>query len=79
MSDSNDPGRSHELRDRLRQLAQPLVDSLDARLREQVDARVEQRVTDLLTDKLTVLEHAIADLDRTVTQLRDRLDHLDQP
>ena len=79
MTDSSDPGRSHDLRDRLRQLAQPLVDSLDARLREQVDARVEERVTDLLAAKLTVLEHAIADLDRAVAQLSDRLDRLDHP
>ncbi|MGC8510099.1 MAG: hypothetical protein ACP5PB_04415 [Acidimicrobiales bacterium] len=79
MTDTSDTGRSHDLRDRLRQLAQPLVDSLDARLRDQVDARVEQRVTDLLAAKLTVLEHAIADLDRSVAQLRERLDRLDHP
>jgi hypothetical protein len=62
-----------DLRERLKQLTQPLVDSLDARLRKQIDERVDERVDASLTNRLAVLERAIADLDRAVKQLQDRL------
>ncbi len=72
MSDP-DP-KSHELRDRLKQLAQPLVDSLDSRLRDQVDRRVDERVDTATAARLAVIERAIADLDRAVRELQRRLD-----
>lgn len=74
MSDANESTnpRSHELRDRLKQLTQPLVDSLDSRLREQIDSRVDERVDDTLATRLAVLERAIADLDRSVKELQAR-------
>jgi len=69
-----------EIRRRLKQMTQPLVDSLDARLREQVDRRVDERVDqrveeivdDALADRLSVIERAIADLDRAIRALEER-------
>jgi len=71
--ESDHEPKSHDLRDRLRAFTQPLVDSLDARLREQVDSRVDQRVDDTLANRLAVIERAIADLDRSVKALYERL------
>ncbi len=65
--------RNQDLRHRLKQLTQPLVDSLDGRLREEVDKRVDERVQAILNDRLSVLERAIADLDRTTRELQQRL------
>jgi hypothetical protein len=62
-----------DLRQRFKQLTQPLVDSLDARLRDDVDARVDGRVDELLANRLSVLERAVADLDRAVRALEARL------
>lgn len=62
-----------DLRRRLRQLAQPLVDTVDARLATQVDRRVDERVESVLRDRLAVIERAIADLDRAVRDLEARL------
>ena len=75
MSDANDAdgAKTPDLRERLKALAQPLVDSLDSRLRDQIDSRVDERVDATLRDRLTVIERAIADLDRTVRELRERL------
>lgn len=74
MSDEpENEAKGHDLRDRLRQFTQPLVDSLDARLREQVDVRVDKRVDETLANRLAVLERAIADLDRSVRELQERL------
>jgi len=58
---------------RLKQMADPLVASLDSRLSGQVDKRVDKRVEESLKDCLTVIEHAIADLDRAVRELNERL------
>jgi hypothetical protein len=67
-----------ELRDLLRHFAQPVIESLDARLRTQVDARVDERVDETvdaaLADRLAVIERAVADLDRAVRELKARLD-----
>lgn len=66
--------RSQDLKNRLRQFAQPLVDSLDGKLRDQVDKRVDERVDAAMASRLAVLERAIADLDRAVHELQSRLD-----
>jgi hypothetical protein len=63
-----------EVRERLRQFAQPFVDSLDGRLKEQVDRRVDRRVDETLAARLSVIERAIADLDRSLKELEERLD-----
>ena len=68
-----------EIRKRIKQMTQPIVDSLDARLREQVDRRVDERVDDrvaaivdeALNARLAVIERAIADLDRALRALED--------
>jgi hypothetical protein len=82
MSDSTGGGADNvqEIRRRLKQMTQPLVDSLDARLRDQVDRRVDDRVDERIEDivddaiaaRLSVIERAIADLDRAVRALGER-------
>jgi len=68
-------GRSSgDLRDLLKQFAQPVLDSLDTRLRDQIDGRVDTRVDAILADRLAVLERAVADLDRAVRALQARVD-----
>jgi len=62
--------KSGEIKDFLRQLAAPVIDSLDTKLREQIDQRVEERVNEVLSTRLAVLERAIADLDRAVRDLQ---------
>jgi hypothetical protein len=67
-----------ELRTRVKHLTQPLVDSLDSRLRDQIDRRVDDRVDDrvqtlvdeALTARLAVIERAIADIDRALKELQ---------
>jgi hypothetical protein len=79
-SDSTDAfgEKVQDLRNRLKNLTQPLVDSLDTRLRDQIDRRVDERVDDrvqtlvdeALTARLAVIEHAIADIDRALKELQ---------
>ena len=67
-----------DLRARLKHLTQPLVDSLDSRLRDQIDRRVDERVDDrvrtlvdeALAARLSVIERAIADIDRALKELQ---------
>ena len=75
MSNANEPNseKSQDLRSRLKQFTQPLVDSLDTKLRDQVDRRVDDRVDTLRAARLAVVERAIADLDREVRELKERL------
>jgi predicted transcriptional regulator len=69
-----------DLRNRLKHLTQPLVDSLDSRLRDQIDRRVDDRVDDrvqtlvdeALAARLSVIERAIADIDRTLKELQEK-------
>jgi hypothetical protein len=71
---------TNDLRDLFKQIAQPVLDSLDGRLRDQVDKRVDERVEEtldrLLADRMAVIERAVADLDRTVRELQAKLDEL---
>lgn len=75
------PGAAHErasdLKDRLKAMTQPLVDSLDARLAKQVDAHLDrhlsERVNEVVSARLAVIERAIADLDRSLAELRAAL------
>jgi hypothetical protein len=64
---------AQDLLARLKQLTDPLVATLDSRLSGQVDKRVDKRVEESLKDRLTVIERAIADLDRAVRELTERL------
>jgi hypothetical protein len=69
-----------DLRSRLKHLTQPLVDSLDSRLRDQIDRRVDDRVDDrvqtlvdeALAARLSVIERAIADIDRALKELQGK-------
>ena len=76
MSDPTDTpeDKSQDLRARLKQFTQPLVDSIDSRLRDQIDHRVDERVDASLAARLSVIERAIADLDRELRELKERLD-----
>ena len=75
MSDSTSSSDSNQdLLARLKHLAQPLVDSIDSRLRDQIDRRVDERVSESLASRLSVIERAIADLDRAVKALQQRED-----
>jgi hypothetical protein len=74
VSDPEEPdNKSQDFRTRFKQLTQPIVDSLDSRLRDQVDLRVDQRVDSTLSARLSVIERAIADLDRSIKELEQRL------
>jgi hypothetical protein len=88
MSDATDTNDSSEadanqvqdLKSRLKQFTQPLVDNLDTRLREQVDRRVDEKLDDRvralveeeLAARLSVIERAIADIDRSLKELQGR-------
>lgn len=79
MSDNSSHNETNQdLLARLKNLAQPLVDTLDTRLRDQIDRRVDDRVALSLSSRLAVIERAIADLDRSVKELQARLDLGDQ-
>jgi predicted DNA-binding protein len=66
-----------DLKERLKALTQPLVDSLDARVKKQIDSHVDavldERIAAALADRLAVIERAIADLDRALKDLREQL------
>jgi predicted transcriptional regulator len=76
-SDSHD-NKATDLKARIKQITQPIVDSLDSRLSAQVDKRVDQRVEETMKDRLAVLERAVADLDRTMHNLEARLKEHDE-
>lgn len=69
MTDADDSPT--DILSRLKQLTAPIVESLDARLGGQIDRRVDERVEEILRDRLAVIERAIADLDRSLRELRE--------
>jgi hypothetical protein len=74
-TDATDASAKYQdIRERLRQFTQPFVESLDGRLKDQVDRRVDRRVDETLAARLSVIERAIADLDRSIRELQERLD-----
>jgi regulator of protease activity HflC (stomatin/prohibitin superfamily) len=75
MSDTSDSNnaRPEDILERLRQMAEPLVNSIDKRLSGQVDKRVDKRVEESLKDRLSVIERAIADLDRAIKELQAKV------
>ena len=56
---------------RLKQMAEPIVTTIDNRLSGQVDKRVDKRVEESFKDRLSVIERAIADLGRGVKELQE--------
>jgi hypothetical protein len=65
--------KPQDLLQKLKSYTQPLVDSVDSKLRLQVDGRVDQKVEEILKDRLAVLERAVADLARSVKEIENRL------
>ena len=57
-----------DLRGVVRQLTAPMIESLDARLRDQIEAHVDQlldaKLEAALADRLQTIDRAIADLSR---------------
>ena len=74
MNDSTDAKEpTPDFKDWVKQFTQPLVDSVDSRLRKQIDERVDQHIEKTLATRLSVLERAVADLDRALKELQERL------
>ena len=73
MSDSTEEKEpTPDFREWVKQFTQPLVDSVDSRLRKQIDDRVDQHIEATLATRLSVLERAVADLDRALKELQER-------
>lgn len=83
MDETDDPGEGEaagapgpDLRERVRAVAQPLIDSIEGRVRKQIDSRVDEsldeRIDRAVAARLAVLERAVADLDRAVRELQSR-------
>jgi hypothetical protein len=90
---ANDPGApgsggtardadGFDLRAIVKQFTAPMIESLDARLREQVeahtDALMDEKVDAAVSDRLATIERAIADLSRSITALEQRLASLER-
>ena len=62
-----------DLKSVLRQLTTPMVESLDSRLRDQIEAHVDElldeKVDAAIRDRLSTLDRAVADLSRSLDQL----------
>jgi hypothetical protein len=78
-------GDGFDLKGIVRQFATPMLESLDSRLREQVEAHVDQLLTTkldaALADRLQTIDRAIAQLSRTADDLEQRvaaLEHGDE-
>ena len=71
-SESSNP-KPEDILARLTQMAEPIVTSIDKRLSGQVDKRVDKRVEESLKDRLSVIERAIADLDRAIKELQEHV------
>lgn len=71
-----------ELRNLLRQLTAPVVESLDDRLRGQIATHVDEVLSDKVTaavaDRLSLVDRAIADLSRSVESLERRVASLER-
>jgi hypothetical protein len=71
-----------DLKGIVRQFAQPMLESLDARLREQVEAHadlvVSEKVDQAVADRLSTIDRAIADLSRSLEALDQRLAALER-
>jgi predicted transcriptional regulator len=73
--DTSEPNNAkpQDILSRLKQMAEPIVTTIDNRLSGQVDKRVDKRVEESFKDRLSVIERAIADLGREIKELQDRL------
>ncbi|CAB4866161.1 unannotated protein [freshwater metagenome] len=67
MNENND-AKSNDLKDIFRQLTAPVVDSVDAKIRDFVAARVEE----VVTERLASLEDTVAELRRELEVLQHK-------
>jgi hypothetical protein len=81
---SSEDGASGKVRDEafdlkgiVRQLTAPMIESLDTRLRDQIEAHVDELLDDkverALADRLRTVDRAIADLSRSIAELEQRV------
>lgn len=75
-------GERFDLRAALKQLTSPMLESLDARLREQVEAHADEllqgKVDAAVADRLSTVDRAIADLSRALQRLERRVEALER-
>jgi hypothetical protein len=75
-------GERFDLRAALKQLTAPMLESLDARLREQVEAHSDEllsgKVEAAVADRLSTVDRAIADLSRALEALEQRIAALER-
>jgi hypothetical protein len=72
--DETDDEKPKDLREFIKNLAAPVMETFDSKIREHIDSRMEAQSSPDLTDRLSLLERAVADLDRDVRELQRRLD-----
>jgi hypothetical protein len=60
--------KANDLKDIFRQLTAPVVDSVDAKIREYVAARVEE----VVSERLAPLEASLAELQQAVENLQNQ-------
>jgi hypothetical protein len=72
-----------DLKALLRQLTTPMVESLDTRLRDQIEAHVDEllaeKVDAAIRDRLSTLDRAVADLSRSLDELERRIAETPEP
>jgi hypothetical protein len=71
------PEEGFDFKGIVRQLTAPMIESLDTRLRDQIEAHVDELLTEkldaALADRFLTVDRAIADLSRSIEALEERL------
>ena len=74
---ANESQEGFDLKGIVRQLTAPMIESLDTRLRDQIEAHVDELLTEkvdaALAARLSTVDRAIADLSRSLEDLERRL------
>ena len=73
-ADESNDEKPKDLRDFIKNLAAPVMETFDTKIKEHIDSRIEAQSAPDLTARLTLLERAVADLDREVLELQRRLE-----
>lgn len=61
-----------DLKDALRQLTAPVIDSVESKISEHINERIDSALNEKIEQRLALLERAVADLDRAVRALEQR-------
>lgn len=61
-----------DLKDALRQLTAPVIDTVESKINEQINERIDSALNEKIEQRLALLERAVADLDRAVRALEQR-------